>query len=79
MEQAARKLSPRATLFHIGFRGGPLYIGFREANKLGRHERVPIAGADLENANHAKANLIFADLTKADLTLADLTDATLWC
>ena len=64
--------------FTPDFGGADLYTAFRDANKLDRHRRVPIAGADLYDANLTKVDLSFADLTSANLTLADLTGASLW-
>ena len=74
--------------FTPDFEDAPLHSIFGEADKLDRYGRIPIAGADLVDANLIKAhlnsvnlteaNLHFADLTDADLTLADLTGAALW-
>ncbi len=64
--------------FTPDFEDASLYRIFRDAGKLDRHGRVPIAGVDLVDANLIKADLSFADLSNADLRLADLTDATLW-
>ena len=60
------------------FEEAPLYEIFRDAQKLGPHGPIPLAGADLVEANFAKADLTLADLTGANLTLADLTGACLW-
>ena len=55
--------------FAPDFEGAPLHRMFQEANKLDGLMRVPLAGANLVEANFAKA----------DLTLADLSGANLWC
>ena len=57
--------------------GAPLYRIFREADKLDSRGKIPLAGADLFDANLAKADLISADLSYANLTLATLTDSNL--
>ena len=55
-----------------------LYDAFRKAGKLDSSGKIPLAGADLIEANLANADLIFADLRNANLTLAILTGANLW-
>ncbi len=70
------------------FQDALLHSIFRDAGRLDRYGSIPIAGADLADANLSNAilnsvnltnaNLHFANLTNADLTLADLTGATLW-
>ena len=57
----------------------PLCIGiFREADKLDSRSKIPLAGADLSDANLSKADLTSADLSHANLTLATLTGSNLW-
>lgn len=55
-----------------------LYDAFSKAGKLDSTGKIPLAGADLVEANLANADIIFADLRNADLTLAILTGANLW-
>ena len=55
-----------------------LYDVFSKAGSLDSNGKIPLAGADLVEANLENADIIFADLRNADLTLAILTDANLW-
>ena len=71
-------LPPMGYSFLPDFEEAPLYQIFRGAHKLDPHGPIPLAGADLMDANFVKADLTLGNLTDADLTLADLTDANLW-
>ncbi len=64
-------------LFRPDFEGAPLYRIFQEADKLDSRGKMPLAGADLFDANLVKADLTSADLSNANLTLATLTDSNL--
>ena len=64
--------------FAPDFEGAPLYWTFRDANKLDRQGKIPLAGADLVNANLAKTDLTDADLSNANLSLANLAGSNLW-
>ena len=64
--------------FAPDFEGASLYWIFRDANKLDCRGRIPLAGADLVNANLAKTDLIDADLSDANLSLASLIGSNLW-
>ena len=55
-----------------------MYRIFREAGKLDSRSKIPLAGADLSDANLSKADLTSADLSHANLTLATLTGSNLW-
>ena len=63
--------------FEPDFEGAPLHRMFQEANKLDGLMRVPLAGANLVEANFAKADLTLADLSGANLWRADLTNTKL--
>ena len=65
-------------LFTPDFEGAPLYRIFRDADKLDGRGRIPLAGADLYDANLSKADLNSADLSQANLTLAALTGSNLF-
>ena len=65
-------------IFSPDFEGAPLYRIFREADKLDSRSKIPLAGADLFDANLSKADLTSADLSHANLTLATLTGSNLW-
>ena len=54
-----------------------MYWIFRDANKLDRRGKIPLAGSDLVGANLSKAELFDADLSDANVTLATLIDANL--
>ena len=73
-----QKVPGQGYAFNPDFEGVNLYQIFRDAGKLDSRGKVPIAGADLFEANLVGADLSFADLSHANLTLADLSDATLW-
>ena len=60
------------------FEGAPLYRIFLEADRLDIRKRIPLAGADLYDANLNKADLKYADLSGANLKLATLTESNLW-
>ena len=64
--------------FTPDFKGAPLYRIFRDADKLDGRGRIPLASADLVDADFAKADLTSADLSGTNLTLATLTDSNLW-
>ena len=74
--------------FKPDFESVDLYCVYRDADKLDLHGEIPLAGADLSEANFSKsslnfinlteATLYFANLTNADLEFADLTGANLW-
>ena len=73
-----RKVPGQGYPFAPDFEGASLYWMFRDADKLDRRGKIPLAGADLVDANLAKANLMDSDLSDANLTLATLTDSNLW-
>ena len=68
---------PARFLFMPDFENAPLYEIFRDAGKLDQENRIPLAGADLENADLTGANLGQANLTGANLENAYLTNAIL--
>ena len=63
--------------FAPDFQDAPLHQIFREAGKLDRRTRIPLAGVDLRRANLAGADLSLADLSNAYLAAADCTGADL--
>ena len=73
-----QKVPGRGYLFAPDFVGAPLYRIFGDADKLDARGRIPLAGADLVDADFARADLTSADLSGAILTLATLTDSNLW-
>ena len=64
-------------LFAPDFERAPLYRIFREAERLDSRGKIPLAGADLVDADLAKADLTSADLSGANLWRADLTNTNL--
>ena len=64
--------------FSPDFEDAPLYWIFRDAGKLDGRGKIPLAGADLVDANLSNADLKSADFSHANLTLATLADANLW-
>lgn len=65
-------------LFTPDFSGARLYWTFRDAGKLDSLGRIPLAGADLVDADLTKADLNSADLSGAKLELASLAESKLW-
>ena len=65
-------------LFTPDFEGAPLFRIFQDADKLGNRGTIPLARADLSDANLRRADLKSADLSHANLKLATLIDANLW-
>ena len=72
-----RNLSGEAYPFKPDFEGAPLYWMFQEANKLDGLRRIPLAEANLVDANFARADLTSADLSGANLWCAELTNTNL--
>ena len=76
--QRHRKVPGQGYPFAPDFEGASLYWIFRDANKLDRQGKIPLAGSDLVGANLVRADMFDADLSEADLTLANLIDSNLW-
>lgn len=76
--QRHRKVPGQGYQFTPDFEGASLYWIFRDANKLDRRMKIPLARADLVGANLARADLFDADLSEANLTLANLIESNLW-
>ena len=68
----------KACPFTPDFEDAHLYWVFREAGRLDVRGKIPLAGADLTDAELSKSNLINGDLSGAKLALANLTDSNLW-
>ena len=64
--------------FTPDFAGAPLHRIFQEADKLDAQGKIPLAGADLCDANLANADLTAGNLSEANLTLATLNSSNLW-
>ena len=62
-----QKVPGKGYLFTPDFEAAPLYRIFRDADKLDGRGIIPLAGADLFDANLSKADLNSADLSHANL------------
>ena len=72
-----QKVPGKGYLFTPNLEDAPLYRIFRDADKLDGRGNIPLAGADLFDANLSKADLNSADLSHSNLWRADLTNANL--
>ena len=74
-----RRIVPgKGYLFTPNFEDAPLFRIFQDADRLDPRGQIPLAGADLVDANLSKADLKSADLSDANLTLATLAGSNLW-